>query len=106
MADFPVVFTVSIIMIRLRYIIESCQSFQTVLFSGLRNISLRFFALSVEFGTKAVACCVKGYHHHRLLHLKAFRLTKSPLFGAACIEQASSYLEGAEQAPLRACTKQ
>ena len=39
--DFPVVFTVSIIMIRLRYIIENCQSFQTVLFSGLRNISLQ-----------------------------------------------------------------
>ena len=39
--DFPVVFTLSIIMIRLRYIIESCQSFQTMLFSGLRNISLQ-----------------------------------------------------------------
>ena len=39
--DFPVVFTVTIIMIRLRCIIESCQSFQTVLFSGLRNISLQ-----------------------------------------------------------------
>ena len=40
--DFPFVFTVSIVMIRLRYIIiESCQSFQTVLFSGLRNISLQ-----------------------------------------------------------------
>ena len=39
--DFLVVFTVRIIMIRLRYIIESCQSFQTVLFSGLRNISLQ-----------------------------------------------------------------
>ena len=39
--NFPVVFTVSIIIIRLRYIIESCQSFQTVLFSGLRNISLQ-----------------------------------------------------------------
>ena len=38
--DFPVVFTISIIMNWLRYIIESCQSFQTVLFSGLRNISL------------------------------------------------------------------
>ena len=38
---FPVVFTVSNIMIRLRYIIESCQSFQTVLFFGLRNISLQ-----------------------------------------------------------------
>ena len=39
--DFPVVFTVNIIINRLRYIIESCQSFQTVLFSGLRNISLQ-----------------------------------------------------------------
>ena len=39
--DFPVVFTVSIIMTRFRYIIESCQSFHTVLFSGLRNISLQ-----------------------------------------------------------------
>ena len=39
--DFPVVFTISIIMIRFRYIIESCQSFQTMLFSGLRNISLQ-----------------------------------------------------------------
>ena len=37
--DFRVVFTTSIIMIRFRYIIESCQSFQTVFFSGLRNIS-------------------------------------------------------------------
>ena len=37
--DFPVVFTVSIIMIRLRYIVESFLSFQTVLFSGLRNIA-------------------------------------------------------------------
>ena len=39
--DFPVAFTLSIIMIRLRYIIESCQSFQTVLFSSLRNILLQ-----------------------------------------------------------------
>ena len=43
--DFPVVFTVSIIMNRLRYIIESCQSFQTVLFSGLRNISLQILRI-------------------------------------------------------------
>ena len=42
---FPVVFTVSIIMNRLRYIIESCQSFQTVLFSGLRNISLQILRI-------------------------------------------------------------
>ena len=34
---FPFFLTVSIIMIRLRYITESCQSLQTV-FSGLRNI--------------------------------------------------------------------
>ena len=43
--DFPVVFTVSIIMLRLRYIIESCQSFQNVLFSGLRNISLQILRI-------------------------------------------------------------
>ena len=42
---FPVVFTVSNIMIRLRYIIESCQSFQTVLFFGLRNISLQILRI-------------------------------------------------------------
>ena len=44
-ADFPVVFTVSIIVIRLRHIIESCQSFQTVLFSGLTNISLQILRI-------------------------------------------------------------
>ena len=38
--DFSVVFHVSIIMNRLRYIIENCQSFQIVLFSCLKNISL------------------------------------------------------------------
>ena len=43
--DFPVVFTVSIIMIRLRYIIESCQSLQTVLFSGLRKIMLQILRI-------------------------------------------------------------
>ena len=43
--DFPFVFTVSIIMIRLRYIIESCLSFQTVLFSGFRNISLQILCI-------------------------------------------------------------
>ena len=98
--DFPVVFTVSIIMIRLRYIIESCQSFQTVLCCCLlwEIFRFRFFALSVEFGTKAVACYVKGYHHNRLA--QGVWSSKPPLFGAACIDQASSYLEGAEQAPL------
>ena len=43
--DFPVVVTVSIIMNRLRYIIESCQSFQTVLFSCLRNILLQILRI-------------------------------------------------------------
>ena len=43
--DFPVVFTVSINMIRLTYIIETCQSFQTALFSGLRNISLQILRI-------------------------------------------------------------
>ena len=43
--DFPVVFTVSIIMNRLNYITESCQSFQTVLFSGLRNMSLQILRI-------------------------------------------------------------
>ena len=43
--DFPVVFTLSIIMIRLGYIIESCQSFRTVLFSGLRNVSLQILRI-------------------------------------------------------------
>ena len=41
-ADFPLV---SITTIRLRYIIESCQSCQTVLFSGLRNISLQILRI-------------------------------------------------------------
>ena len=49
MADFPlvfpVVFTLSIIMIRGRYIIESCLSFQTVSFSGFRNISLQILRI-------------------------------------------------------------
>ena len=38
--DFPVVFTVSITMIRLIYIIESYQSFQIVLFSDLSLAAL------------------------------------------------------------------
>ena len=41
-----------------------------------------------------------------IAYYKAFDVTKSPLFGAACIYQASSYTEGAEQAPLREFTKQ
>ena len=44
-ADFPVIFMLSIIVIRLRHITESCQSFQTVLFSGLRNILLQILPI-------------------------------------------------------------
>ena len=96
--DFPVVFTVSIAMIRLRYIIESCQSFQTVLFSGLRNISLQIL--------RVVGRVWNEGSHITIDYYEAFGFTKSPLFGTACIDQDSSYLEGAEQAPLRAFTKQ
>ena len=103
MADFSVVFTVSIIIIRLRYIIESCQSFQTVLFSSLRNISLQILRIVGRVwneGSRISKATIT------IDYFKAFGLTKSPLFGAACIDQASSYLEGAEQAQLRECTKQ
>ena len=105
MADFPVVFTVSIIMIRLRYIIERCQSFQTVhvLFPGLRNISLQILRIVGrvwnEGSRMSKATITIDYY-------KAFGLAKCSLFGAACIDQVSSYLEGAEQAPLRAFTKE
>ena len=84
-------------MIRLRYIIESCQSFQTVLFSGLRNISLQIL-------------CIVGRVWNEGSRMLCQRLpspsTTTKLFGATCIDQASSYLEGAEQAPLQAFTKQ
>ena len=39
-------------------------------------------------------------------YYKACAVAKSPLFRAACIDQASFYLEDAEQAPLGAFTKQ
>ena len=77
-ADFPVVFTVSIITIGLRYIIESCQSFQTVFFSGLRNISLQILCIVgrvwIEGSRMSKATITIDYY-------KAFGLTKSPLFG-------------------------
>ena len=98
-------FTVSIIMIRLRYIIESCQSFQTVLFSDLRNISLQILGRVWNEGSRML-CQRLPSPSSTTTSYKAFGLAKSPLFGAACIDQASSYLEGAEQAPLRAFTKQ
>ena len=94
-ADFPLV---SITTIRLRYIIESCQSCQTVLFSGLRNISLQILRIVGRVWNEGSRITIDYY--------KAFGLTKSPLFGASCIDQASSYLEGAEKAPSRAFTKQ
>ena len=60
----------------------------------------RFFALSVVFGMLCQRPPIS------IDYYKAFSLTKSPLFGAACIDQTSSCLEGAEQAPLRVFTKQ
>ena len=36
--------------------------------------------MSVEFGTKAVACYDKGYHHHRLLR-GVWSYKTSPLWG-------------------------
>ena len=88
--DFLVVFTVSIIMNGLLYIIESCQIFQTVLFSGLRNISLldsshcRSRLEQRQSHVMSMASITIDYY-------KAFGLTKPLLFGAACIDQVSSY---------------
>ena len=103
--DFPVVFTVSIIMIRLIYIIESCQSFQTVLFSGLRNISLQVLRDVGRVWNEGSRMLFQRLPSPSTT-TRCFGLTKSPLFGPACIDQAFSYLEGAEQAPLRTFTKQ
>ena len=103
--DFPVVFTVSIIMIRLRYS-ESCQSFQTVLFSGLRKISLQILRIVGRVWNEGSRMLCQRLPSCTIDYYKAFGLTKSPLFGAACIDQASTNLEGAKQAPLRAFTKQ
>ena len=65
--DFPVVFMVSIIMNRLRYIIDSCQSFQTVFFSCLRNISLQILRIVGRVWNEDSRMFVNCYHHHRLL---------------------------------------
>ena len=83
--DFPVVFTVSIIMIRLRYIIESCQSFQTVLFSGLRNILLQILRIVDRVWNEGSQSHVMSKATVTIDYYKAFGLTKSPIFGAACI---------------------
>ena len=74
-----------------------------MLFSGLSNISLQILRnvgrVWNERSRISEATIAIDYY-------KAFGLTKSPLFGAVCIDQASSYLEVAEQAQLRAFTKQ
>ena len=103
--DFPVDFTVSIIMIRLRYS-ESYQSFKLCLFSGLRNISLQILRIVGRVWNEGSRMLYMSKATITIDYYKAFGLTKSPLLGAACIDQASSYLEDAEQAPLRAFTKQ
>ena len=87
--DFPVVFTVSIIMLQLRYIIVSCQSFQTVSFSDLRNISLQILHIGGSSSERRQSH-VMSKATITLDYYKALGLTKSPLFGAARIDQASS----------------
>jgi len=79
--DFRVVFMVSIIMIRLRYIIDNyCHSFQTVLFSGLRNISLQILCTVGRVWNKGSRMLGQGYHHHRLLRsIWSYKI--SPLWG-------------------------
>ena len=75
--DFPVVFTVSIIMNRIRYIIESCQSFQTVLLSGLRNKDSSHCQWSLE---------------RRQSHVMSMATITIDYYKAfACIDQVSSY---------------
>ena len=92
-------------MIRLRYS-ESYQSFKLCLFSGLRNISLQILRIVGRVWNEGSRMLYMSKATITIDYYKAFGLTKSPLFGAACIDQASSYLEDAEQAPLRAFTKQ
>ena len=84
--DFPVVFTVSIIMNRLRYIIE------------LSNCVLLWF--EKNFASDSSHCWssleqrqsnVMSMATITIDYYKAFGLTKSPLFGVACIDQVSSY---------------
>ena len=57
--DFPVVFMVSIIMNRLRYIIELSNC---VLLWFEKN-----FASDSSHCWSSLECYVNGYHHHRLL---------------------------------------
>ena len=102
--DFPVVFKVSIIMIQLLYYGKFSEPSNCVVLWSEKH-----------FASGSSHCCSsleRGRSHVMskttitIDYNKAFGLTKSPLFRAACIVQASSFLEGAEQAPLRAFTKQ
>ena len=93
--DFPVVFTVSIIMIRVIYVIESSQSFQTVLFSGFRHISLQILRIVGRVWNEGSRSLCQRLPSPSTTTARLV-FSKSPLFGAACIYQASSYLEGAE----------
>ena len=88
--NFPVVFTVSVIMNRLKYIIESCQSFATVLFSGLRNISLQILRIVGRVWNEGSRMLiVNGYHPHRLLQgLWSYKI--SPLWG--CLHSSGLFL--------------
>ena len=89
--DFPVVFTVSIIMNRLRYVIESCQSFQTVFFSGLTKISLQILRIVRRVWNEGSRMLRQWLPSPSTTTRRLVLQLKSPLYGAACIDQVSSY---------------
>ena len=84
--DFPVVFTVTIIMIRLRYIIESCQSLQTLLLSGLRNISLQILRYVGRVWNEGSRMLCQRLPSPSTT-TRRLVLQNLPLFGAGCIDQ-------------------
>ena len=61
-ADFPVVFTVSL-WFNLDILLKVVRALKLCCSLVWETFRFRIFAMSVEFGTKAVACYVKGYHH-------------------------------------------
>ena len=75
------------------------------MFSGLRNISLQIFRIVGRVWNEGSRMHVMSKATIIIDYYSTFNLKKFLLFGAACIDQASSYLEGAQQAPLRAFTK-
>ena len=101
--DFPVVFTVSIIMIQLIYYEKFSEPSNCVVLWSEKHFASdsSHYRSSLERAWHVMSKTTITIDYN-----KAFGLTKSPLFRAACIVQASSYLDGAEQAPLRAFTKQ